>query len=193
MLLLKLLKRLFGYVEYLADILIRFFLKVKIGSNCKIKGIVRYEGTCSIEVCDNVHINSGKQYNVIGGDCRTVLRTLHGGRIIIGEGSGISNSTIVSVNQVKIGKNVLVGGSCKFYDTDFHPINVEDRLNNNQEKIKTAPIEIKDNVFIGAHCIILKGVTIGKGSVVGAGSVVTKSIPEGEVWAGNPARFIRKI
>lgn len=193
MLVLKLSRRLFRYVECLADIIIRFFLKVKIGSNCIVRGIVRYEGTCSIELGDNVHINSGKQYNVIGGDCRTVLRTVHDGRIIIGEGSGISNSTIVSANQVKIGKNVLVGGNCKFYDTDFHPINMEDRLNDNIEKIKTAPIEIEDNVFIGAHCIILKGVTIGQGSVVGAGSVVTKSIPERELWAGNPAHFIRKI
>ena len=41
--------------------------------------------------------------------------------------------------------------------------------------------------------IILKGVTIGENSVVGAGSVVTKDIPSGEVWAGNPAKFIRKI
>ena len=47
--------------------------------------------------------------------------------------------------------------------------------------------------FIGAHSIVLKGVTIGKHSVIGAGSVVTKNIPDNEVWAGNPARFIRRL
>lgn len=184
-------------VFYLIEMIIGFFeqllLPIKVGKKCVINGIVQYEGTCNVEIKDSVHINSGKQYNVIGGDCRTVLRTVYEGRITIGEGSGISNSTIVSANQVKIGKNVLIGGSCKIYDTDFHPINMDDRISNNSDKIKTSPIEIKDNVFIGAHCIILKGVIIGKGSVVGAGSVVTKSIPEGEVWAGNPARYIRKI
>lgn len=51
---------------------------------------------------------------------------------------------------------------------------------------------INDNVFIGARCIILKGVTIGSKSIIGAGSVVTKNIPEGEIWAGNPAKFIKK-
>lgn len=58
---------------------------------------------------------------------------------------------------------------------------------------KCAPVVIGDNVFIGAKCIILKGVTIGENSIVGAGSVVTKSIPANEIWAGNPAKFIRKI
>ena len=57
----------------------------------------------------------------------------------------------------------------------------------------TIPVVIKDGAFIGAHCIILKGVSIGEKSVVGAGSVVTKSIPDGEIWAGNPAKFIRRI
>lgn len=46
---------------------------------------------------------------------------------------------------------------------------------------------------MGAHTIILKGVTVGAKSIIGAGSVVTKSIPDGEIWAGNPAHFIRKI
>lgn len=99
----------------------------------------------------------------------------------------------MAANSITIRENVLIGGSCKFYDTDFHPIDMNDRLNDNKDEIKTAPIEIQDNVFIGAHCIVLKGVTIGQGSVIGAGSVVTKSVPEREVWAGNPAHFIRKI
>ena len=52
---------------------------------------------------------------------------------------------------------------------------------------------IGEDVFIGAHSIILKGVTIGARSIVGAGSVVTKDIPADEVWAGNPAKCIRKL
>lgn len=51
---------------------------------------------------------------------------------------------------------------------------------------------LKEGCFIGTHTIITKPVTIGKEAIVGAGSIVTKDIPDGEVWAGNPARFIRK-
>ena len=58
---------------------------------------------------------------------------------------------------------------------------------------KCAPVVIENNVFIGAHCIILKGVSIGENSIIGAGSVVTKNVPANQIWAGNPAKFIRKI
>ena len=55
------------------------------------------------------------------------------------------------------------------------------------------PIVIEDDVWIGANSIIMGNVTIGKGAMIGAGSVVAKSIPAGEVWAGNPARFIETV
>ena len=54
-------------------------------------------------------------------------------------------------------------------------------------------MKICKGAFIGADVIIMKGVTIGEKSVIGAGSVVTKSVPPGEVWAGNPARFVYKM
>ncbi len=58
---------------------------------------------------------------------------------------------------------------------------------------KYAPI-IKDGAIICAGAIILGKTTIGKNSIIGAGSVVVdKQIPENEVWAGNPAKFIRKV
>ena len=77
-------------------------------------------------------------------------------------------------------------------DTDFHPLDYISRRVGIDGTL-TAPIRIEDDVFIGAGVIIMKGVTIGKHSVIGAGAVVTKSVPENEVWAGNPAHFIRKV
>lgn len=53
-------------------------------------------------------------------------------------------------------------------------------------------VHICEGAFIGANTVICNTVRIGKWSVVGAGSVVTKDIPDYEVWGGNPARFIKK-
>lgn len=55
---------------------------------------------------------------------------------------------------------------------------------------KIGSITIEDNVFVGARALIMPGVTIGKNSIVAAGSVVTKSVPEGSIVAGNPAKII---
>lgn len=52
---------------------------------------------------------------------------------------------------------------------------------------------LEDGCSIGANATILGGITIGAGSMIGAGSVVTKDVPSGELWVGNPARFVRKI
>jgi len=86
----------------------------------------------------------------------------------------------------------LIGGNCKIWDSDFHSSDPAQRLKAANENFKTAPIIIGNNVFIGSSSIILKGVEIGENSVIGAGSVVTKKIPANEIWAGNPAQFIKK-
>ena len=57
---------------------------------------------------------------------------------------------------------------------------------------KSYKVELQDNCFIGANTIICSPVIIGKNAIVGAGSVVTKNIPDNEIWAGNPAKFIKK-
>jgi len=58
---------------------------------------------------------------------------------------------------------------------------------------KTKPIILEDNVWIGDSAIICKGVTIGANSIIGAGAVVTKNVPANSVYAGNPARLVKKL
>lgn len=166
---------------------------VNYGKNLKINGKIYCvsNSTEGIQIGDNVRINSSRGSNPIGGDTRTILFAKGNGKIRIGDGCGISNATIFACEQITLGKQVFVGGGTKLYDTDFHWLDFERRMQ--EPGGKTSPITIEDGAFIGADCIILKGVTIGKKSIIGAGSVVTKSVPDGEIWAGNPAKFIRKL
>jgi acetyltransferase-like isoleucine patch superfamily enzyme len=118
-----------------------------------------------------------------------------GAHLSIGKNVGISSTGIVCHHKITIGDNVRIGGNTVIYDTDFHSLNKTHRLNGklDKEHTKTKPIIIKNNVFIGAHSTILKGVEIGENSIVGACSVVVKNIPDNEIWAGNPAKKIRTI
>ena len=164
----------------------------------KIKGqlLLKCEGI--LKIGQKIKINSGPSVNIIGGDIKTNIIISSNASLIIGNNVGISNSTIICRKSIVIESDVLIGGSCKIYDTDFHSLTYSKRIfsiNNNIKDVdaKTAPVVIKKGAWIGGHAIVLKGVTIGENSIVGAGSVVTKNIPDNEVWAGNPARFIRKL
>ncbi len=70
-----------------------------------------------------------------------------------------------------------------------HFVEVDD---NNNRHYSRGKVIIKGNAYIGANTVICKPVTIGEGAIIGASSVVTRDIPPFEIWAGNPARFIRK-
>lgn len=169
------------------------YKKVKHGGFPIIYGKIFIRNQGSITIGENVSFNSGPYANPIGGDTRMTLIVGKSAVLNIGNGVGISNSTIICQDKITIGDNVKIGGSVKIYDTDFHSLDAENRRIKEKDLPKTKPVTINNNSFIGAHSIILKGVTIGKDSIIGAGSVVTREIPSGEIWAGNPAKFIRSI
>ena len=113
----------------------------------------------------------------------------------IGDNVGMSSVAIVCQERLIIGNHVKIGGNVVIYDTDFHSTHSADRKQVESDRANTLSksVNIGDNVFIGAHTTILKGVSIGSNSIVGACSVVTKSIPENQIWAGNPAKFIKNV
>jgi acetyltransferase-like isoleucine patch superfamily enzyme len=166
---------------------------VKYSDFPNIKGIVLVKNSGRIEFGNNININSGFFYNPIGGNKKCYLITKSGAKITIGNGTSFSNTTIYSFKEIEIGDNVFIGGGCEIYDSDFHSLILEERLQKCNPGIKAKPIKIQNGAFIGAYSIILKGVIIGENSIIGAGSVITKNIPPNEIWAGNPVEFIRRI
>ncbi|MDD4777220.1 MAG: acyltransferase [Fermentimonas sp.] len=150
-------------------------------------------GRCVIG--DNFSMNNNLRGNPIGRVQRCILFADNGAELIIGKNVGMSSATLHANQKIIIGDYVKIGGGVCIYDTDFHSLYPDIRKNSKTDALNSgkAPVIIGDNVFIGAHSTILKGVSIGNNSIIGACSVVTKSIPENEIWAGNPARFIKKV
>ena len=123
-------------------------------------------------------------------------------KAIIGNNCNICAHVLIE-NDVTIGNNVTVKSGVQLWDG----ITVEDNVfigpnatftNDLFPRSKVYPEKfertiVKKGASIGANATILAGITIGENAMIGAGSVVTKSIPAGEVWYGNPAKFVRKL
>lgn len=147
----------------------------------------------AIAIGSNVVINSAVRANPVSGGV-TKIYAMKNGKIRIGDNVGLSNCTIISNHEIIISDNVMIGAGTIIMDTDFHAVNYEERMNDIlHEKADKCSVIIEEGAFIGANCIILKGVHIGEHSIVGAGSVVTKSIPANEIWGGNPAKLIKRV
>lgn len=112
--------------------------------------------------------------------------------IEIGDEVQINNNAFLKSEGpgIRIGARALLGSEVTIYDSDFHDLR-PNRRRDGQPRM--AAVELGEDVFVGDGVKILKGVHIGAHSVIGAGSVVTGSIPEGVVAAGNPARVIRTL
>ncbi len=166
-----------------------------------IRGVLRHFSFASphiVLVGRNVKIRRQNGRIVTGGicvihaECRIAVIG-HGdteAELFIGEGTEIGDRTIINVSRkIHIGARCSISWDCDISDTDFHQI----FLANGRAPVNFAPVVIEDDVWVGSHCLIGKGVTIGHHSVIGAGSVLRKSVPPYSLVAGNPARRVGQI
>jgi UDP-2-acetamido-3-amino-2,3-dideoxy-glucuronate N-acetyltransferase len=118
----------------------------------------------------------------IGRDCNLCAHTFVEGGVTIGDRVTVK-SGVYLWNGLIIEDDVLLGPQATF-------------TNDSQPRSKRyKPPEstlIRAGASVGAGAVVLPGLTIGRGAMIGAGAVVTRSVPDGETWIGNPARPIRR-
>ena len=130
---------------------------------------------------------------------RTAISTEENGLIEIGDECYIANASLVCSERITIGSRVFIAGGVTIADSDFHPLDPALRLadtialspignSKNRPPMRSKPIIIEDDVWIGFNATILKGVRIGAGAVVQPGALVTDDVPSGVTVAGNPAK-----
>ena len=156
--------------------------KVQFGKNTYIKKNfeIRKTRDSSIQIGDNCII---QEYVFF-------LLTRPNPKLTIGHNVSIGRNSILAMkDHIEIGNNTEIAANVSIYDQS-HGIEKNELINNQLSVIEK--VTIGDDVWIGAGATILKGVKIGNGSIIGANSVVNKNIPDYQVWAGNPAKFIKE-
>lgn len=171
------------------------------GKNLCIYNKIYLRGHGKVKIGDDFVFTSGSSINPICRNIRGAIYTMSPKACIeIGDRVGISSACLWAKERITIGNDVNIGGDCIIIDNDAHPIDYMQRRSFYVKevgrdvfysKIVSAPIEIGDDVWIGARCQILKGVHIGARSIIAAGSVVTKDIPADVIAGGNPCKVIR--
>ena len=180
-------------------------LGVTFGKNARVYNSVYLEihPESKVTIGDDFVMSSGDNFNPL---CRNIKGCIVAERantkITIGHHVGMSSPCLWAKQEITIGDYVNIGGDCIIMDSDAHNLDwrVRDSLKmfNSKESLDTytakcAPIHIGSHVLIGARCIILKGVTIGVGSIIAAGSIVTKDVPANVIAGGNPCRVIKSL
>jgi acetyltransferase-like isoleucine patch superfamily enzyme len=176
----------------------------------------RVLGVATCRKAPTTRIAAGARIINIGGDSGLIrlgantivagelLVFAHGGRIDVGEWCYIGAGTrIWSGAGISIGNRVMISHGVSIFDNQTHPIDPVERHNHFKEislrghpreiDLGDMPVTIEDDAWIAAGAIILRGITIGRGSIVAAGAVVTCSVEPMTIVAGNPAKVIRRV
>ena len=129
---------------------------------------------------------SSPNSNLIGVNRPCIISTLIDDAVIeIGNGCGFSGTVIGAAKKITLGKNVRCGANTLITDTDWHT--------DDHRTGKDTLVIINDGVWLGVNVVVLKGVTIGEGTLVAANSVVSKSLPSGVIAAGCPVKIIKQL
>lgn len=132
---------------------------------------------------------------------RTVLRGLvrveAGGRLSIGRFCYVGDDTLLSAQQsITVADHVLIAHECQLFDNNSHPVDWQQRRahfaailgqGGGPVEIRSAPVVIEEDAWLGFRSTVMKGVTIGARTILSAGAVATRSAPPDSVMAGNPA------
>ena len=177
-------------------------LGIEFGNNLQVNNKLYIRGCGGMKIGDDFRFSSGDSINPIS---RNIRGAFHFGtrnaKIVIGNNVGMSSTCLWSNERIEIGDNVCIGADCLVMDNDAHPHEYIKRRRGYCKReeilftdiVPTAPVVIDDDVWIGARCIILKGVHIGARSIIAAGSVVSKSIPADCIAGGNPCKVIKYL
>ena len=151
------------------------------GKNVRITGKLIVSGPGKVIIGDNVFIDGS-------GQPVTPFTHSSDAQIVIGANSFLNGTRFGCVDRIEIGSNCLIA-ECNIIDTDFHPIDPDERLRD--EAGKSGPVKIGSNVWVAGAAFILCQTTIGSDSTVGALSVVKGKFGDRSLIAGNPAKLIK--
>lgn len=111
------------------------------------------------------------------------------GKVTIRGGTYVNRYTVFDGHEsIEVGRRCMIGPHCYITDGDHSK---EPGIPVQAQPMRTAPVVLEDEVWVGSHAIILPGVRIGRGAVIGAGSVVSRDIPSNAIAYGVPARVAR--
>ncbi len=174
---------------------------IRIGNNCRLEN---FQIEIRNPVEGHIYLEIGEGSIVSG---KFVFESANS-VTVIGSDTFIGGGLFICLDKITIGSNVMVSWGCTVIDNDAHSIKSSERRDDvrnwkkgidegqpwkykDWSKIIASAVTIQDQAWIGFNCIILKGVEIGHSSIIGAGSVVTKSIADHTLAAGNPAKEIK--
>jgi len=157
---------------------------VQIDGHCWLRAIEIPREHTAIHLADGVQLDRGVVLLASGDPTGAE-------KIVIGRAAYINRATMIDASErIEIGARCMIGPFCYLTDHD-HSISPQGDAGSGP--LFSKPTRLGERCWLGAHVTVLKGVTIGDGTVVGAGSVVTKSLPAGVIAVGNPARVLRQI
>ena len=165
---------------------------VELGDCCRFHGlpIVNKCDGSLIQIGDDLDARSKTYSNSIGTIQPIVMTTTHpSAKIILGNQVGMSGCTLECRELIQVCDRVTIGSGVLVLDNDSHSLDPVERKAG-AANIRSAPVVLEEDVFIGARSIILKGTKIGARTIVRAGSVVVGNFPADCIIGGNPATIV---